>query len=211
VILIADLEHPRRFYLIFLRPQWRSWLVRGAVVITAYAGLLGLDLVLSAVGATRPQEWLAIPGIPLAVAAAVYTGYLFAQAKGRDLWQSPLLPPHLLVQAVLLGSAVLLPFAHWLAEDAVGPLEWLLGGLALVHLAMVAGEVTLTHPTAHARLATRELVRGRYAPFFWAGVVLVGAGVFAPVIGLAAIPLVLAGVLAHEHAYVQAGQSVPLA
>ncbi len=211
VILIADLEHPRRFHLIFLRPQWRSWLVRGAVVITAYAGLLGLDLVLSAVGATRPQEWLAIPGIPLAVAAAVYTGYLFAQAKGRDLWQSPLLPPHLLVQAVLLGSAVLLPFAHWLAEDAVGPLEWLLGGLALVHLAMVAGEVTLTHPTAHARLATRELVRGRYAPFFWAGVVLVGAAVFAPVIGLAAVPLVLAGVLAHEHAYVQAGQSVPLA
>ena len=36
-ILIADLEHPLRFPLIFLRPQWRSWLVRGAVVITAFA------------------------------------------------------------------------------------------------------------------------------------------------------------------------------
>ena len=46
---------------------------------------------------------------------------------------------------------------------------------------------------------------------FWAGVVLVGAAVFAPVIGLVAVPLALVGVLAHEHAYVQAGQSVPLA
>ena len=30
-LLIWDLEHPERFYLIFTRPQWRSWLVRGAV------------------------------------------------------------------------------------------------------------------------------------------------------------------------------------
>ena len=37
--------------------------------------------------------------LPLAVLAAVYTAWLFAQAKARDLWQSPLLPPQLLVQA----------------------------------------------------------------------------------------------------------------
>ena len=29
-LLIWDLEHPARFYMIFTRPQWRSWLVRGA-------------------------------------------------------------------------------------------------------------------------------------------------------------------------------------
>jgi Fe-S-cluster-containing dehydrogenase component len=28
-VLIADLEHPKRFHYIFLRPQWRSWLVKG--------------------------------------------------------------------------------------------------------------------------------------------------------------------------------------
>ena len=32
---------------------------------------------------------------------AVYTAWLFAQAKARDLWQSPLLPPHLAAQAAL--------------------------------------------------------------------------------------------------------------
>jgi hypothetical protein len=35
---------------------------------------------------------------------AVYTAFLFAQAKARDLWQNPLLPPHLVVQAVLAGA-----------------------------------------------------------------------------------------------------------
>jgi hypothetical protein len=210
-ILIWDLEHPLRFVYLFLRPQWRSWLVRGAVVITGFGALLAAHLLLSAAGAEEPQKWLSIAGIPLGAAAAAYTAYLFAQAKARDLWQSPLLAPHLLVQAVLLGAAVLLPFAHWLAPDAVGPLEWLLGGTALAHLVMAAGEATLTHPTAHARLAAHELVRGRYALFFWAAAVLVLAAVFAPLIGVAAVPLALLGLLAHEHAYVQAGQSVPLA
>jgi Fe-S-cluster-containing dehydrogenase component/formate-dependent nitrite reductase membrane component NrfD len=210
-ILIWDLEHPRRFLYLFLRPQWRSWLVRGAVAITVYAGLLGLHVLLSIAGVEAPQKWLAIAGIPAAAMAAIYTGYLFAQAKARDLWQSPLLPPHLLVQAVLLGAAVLLPFAHWLAEGAVGPLEWLLGGTALAHLLMAAGEATLAHPTAHAHLAAREMTHGRYARFFWTGALLVLAAVFAPLVGVAAVPLALLGVLAHEHAYVQAGQSVPLA
>jgi formate-dependent nitrite reductase membrane component NrfD len=210
-ILIWDLEHPRRFHYLFLRPQWRSWLVRGAVAISAYGTVLAAQLLLSAAGLEEPQRWLAVVGIPAAVAAAVYTGYLFAQAKARDLWQSPLLPPHLLVQALLLGAAVLLPFAHWLAEDAIGPLEWLLAGSALAHVVMVAGEVTLTHPTAHAHLAVRELTRGRYARWFWAGALLVLGAVFAPLIGVVAVPLALAGLLAYEHAYVQAGQSVPLA
>ena len=43
--------------------------------------------------------------MPLALATACYTAYLFAQAKARDLWQSPLLAPHLAVQAVLAGAA----------------------------------------------------------------------------------------------------------
>jgi hypothetical protein len=37
------------------------------------------------------------------------------------------------------------------------------------------------------------------------------AGVLAPWFGALAAPLVLAGLLAYEHAYIQSGQSVPLA
>ncbi|MCS7006493.1 MAG: 4Fe-4S dicluster domain-containing protein, partial [Thermoleophilia bacterium] len=211
LVLIWDLEHPLRFPLIFLRPQWRSWLVRGAVAITGYGAVLGVTVLASLAGLETPQRWLALAGAPLAVATAVYTGYLFAQAKARDLWQSPLLPPHLLVQALLAGSAALLPFALWLDDEVARPLSWTLGIAATVHLLAVAGEVTLTHPTAHARLAVHELVRGRYAAPFWASVGLVAVAIAAPWIGVVAAPLALLGLFLYEHAYVQAGQAVPLA
>ena len=210
-ILIWDLEHPLRFPLIFLRPQFKSWLVRGAFVIAGYSSVVGLHVLLGLAGFEEPQRWLAVGGAPLAVMAAVYTGYLFAQAKARDLWQSPLLPPHLLVQAFLAGSAVLLPFAHWLDDEAIEPLGWMLGMAALVHLLLVLGEITLTHPTAHAHLAVLELTRGRYGTPFWISLVLVAGAATAPIAGLAAVPLALVGLLLYEHAYVQAGQRVPLA
>jgi hypothetical protein len=86
-----------------------------------------------------------------------------------------------------------------------------LAAFALAHLLMVFGETTLTHPTAHAHLAVWEMTRGRFAGFFWTGVVFVALALTAPVIGVWAAPFALAGLVAHEHAYVQAGQSVPLA
>src|SRR5205823_14656367 len=99
-ILIADLEHPLRFFYLFTRPQWRSWLVRGAVAITASGVVLALHAIGSFAGLRGLQQWLVLAGIPLAAATAVYTAYLFAQAKARDLWQNALLAPHMLVQAV---------------------------------------------------------------------------------------------------------------
>ena len=211
LLLVWDLEHPARFFLIFTRPQWRSWLVKGAFVIAAYSIVLAAHFAASFAGNVSWQRALLWQGVVLAVLTAVYTAYLFAQAKARDLWQNPLLPPHLLIQAVLAGSAALVPLAFRLEPEAVAPLLWTLGASGLAHLLMVWGEVTLTHPTAHAQLAVRELTRGRYGAYFWAGLALSLAGLFAPWLGLAAVPLALTGLLLYEHAYVQAGQSVPLA
>jgi len=210
-LLIWDLEHPSRFYMIFTRPHWRSWLVKGAFIIAAYSLALALHFLASAADSVDMQMFLIPFGVPLAALTAVYTAYLFAQAKARDLWQNPLLPPHLFVQAVLAGSAVLAVASLWREPQFAAPLLGTLGAACLVHLLLVWGEVTLTHPTAHARLAVRELTRGRYRRFFRAGLLLTAAAVFAPWLGLVAAPLALAGLLLHEHAYVQAGQSVPLA
>jgi Fe-S-cluster-containing dehydrogenase component/formate-dependent nitrite reductase membrane component NrfD len=210
-LLIWDLEHPARFYMIFTRPQWRSWLVKGAFIIAGYSLVLALHFLVALAGNGALALPLIIAGLPLAALTAIYTAYLFAQAKARDLWQNPLLPPHLLIQSLLLGSAALMPFALWLEPAAIAPLAWTLGTTSLIHLLMVWGEVSLTHPTAHARLAVREMTRGRYAAFFWTGIVLTLAAVFAPWLGVAASPLALVGLALHEHAYVQAGQSVPLA
>jgi len=89
--------------------------------------------------------------------------------------------------------------------------RWVLGGAALAHVLLVLGEISLTHPTAHAHLAVKELTGGRYAAPFWLGLALVAAAVAAPWIGVVAIAPALPGVLLHEHAYVQSGQAVPLA
>jgi Fe-S-cluster-containing dehydrogenase component/formate-dependent nitrite reductase membrane component NrfD len=242
-LLIWDLEHPERFYLIFTRPQWRSWLVKGAFIIAGYTLVLGLHFLASLLGSKSLQSWLMIPGIPLSILTAVYTAYLFAQAKARDMWQNPLLPPHLLVQAMLLGSGVLLLVSIWSnwtsasgdwvfytphsptseadSRPALLVLLWTWLGSSLIHLLMIWGEVSLTHPTAHARLAIWEMVRGRYKSDFWIGTVLslLGAllpalalfGYLSPPLTVAGVPLALVGMMLYENAYVQAGQSVPLA
>jgi Fe-S-cluster-containing dehydrogenase component/formate-dependent nitrite reductase membrane component NrfD len=216
VLLILDLEHPDRFYMIFTRPQWRSWLVRGAFIIAAYAFLLFVHLwreFVSAPGSAHRVAWL---GAPAALMTAAYTGYLFAQAKARDLWQSALAPAHLVVQALIAGAAVLLPVGSGLARGG-GLFSRVLMLSCLVHLLLVLGEHTLTHATAHARLAAWEMTHGRYAPWFRPSVVLLAAAATAPLwpprsagVVIAAL-CALAGLFAYEHAYVQAGQAVPLA
>ena len=177
-----------------------------------------------------------IAGIPLSILTAIYTAYLFAQAKARDMWQNPLLPPHLFFQAVLLGSAVLLLLIVVLrgamaSDELMGFIDtlrpeiywlfWTLGVSSVIHLLMVWGEVSLTHPTAHARLAIWEMVKGRYKTDFWTGTILSLLGGLLPLlavlgalsisIGVAGAPLALIGLMLFENAYVQAGQSVPLA
>ncbi|HSD88732.1 MAG TPA: 4Fe-4S dicluster domain-containing protein [Kofleriaceae bacterium] len=210
IVLIADLDHPERFYLIFTRHHGKSWLVRGAFIIAGYGAVLAAHFVASLLGEHRASAWLGIAGGPLAAMTAIYTAFLFAQAKARDLWQSPLLPPHLIVQAVMVGSAALL-----LVESAVAVphalVSWVLAIASAVHVLMVLGEITLTHGTAHARLASLEMTRGAYARVFWAGLVLAAIAVAAPWLPVVAPIAALLGVLAFEHAHVQAGQSVPLA
>jgi len=234
-LLIWDLEHPTRFYMIFTRAQWRSWLVKGAFIIAGYTMVLASHFVASWFGATAIQTWLMIVGVPLSILTAIYTAYLFAQAKARDLWQNPLLPPHLLVQAILLGSAVIMisvtAYKGTLQSDVLLFLDtvrpeiylgkYLLLLMSILHLLLICGELSLTHGTAHTRVAAWEMTRGRYRRHFWIGVLLSFAAVLVmllplPWLGIntlvyaASIPALI-GMMLYEHAYVQAGQSVPLA
>ncbi|MEL6926142.1 MAG: 4Fe-4S dicluster domain-containing protein, partial [Bacteroidota bacterium] len=106
ILLIMDLDRPDRFLSVLLRPQWNSWLVKGGYSITAYGGLLTL----LAVSAWLGWSWIVAPAMWLtavvAVIVAIYTAFLFAQAKGRDFWQSPTLALHMLVHSIMAGAAV---------------------------------------------------------------------------------------------------------
>jgi len=210
-LLIWDLEHPERFYMIFTRPQWKSWLVKGSFIIGGYSAVLGAHFVVVAMGRADVARWLALAGAPLAVMTAAYTAYLFAQSKARDLWQNPLLPTHLVFQAFMAGAAVMVVAATVGAPSVVAPLTVLFAAATAGHVLLAAGEATSSHPTAHAELAAREMVRGRYAGFFWGGLILAAAAVAAPWVSPWLTMAGLVGLLLHEHAYVQSAQAVPLA
>jgi Fe-S-cluster-containing dehydrogenase component len=199
VLLVWDLRQPRRFLWTLTRPQWRSWLVRGAYVITAYGALLGVHILAGLGGARVPRGLTGITAL-LAAATAVYTAFLFGQAKGRDLWQSPLLGPHLLVQALLAGAVLVQPsWALWLL-----PLNGLL----------VAAEVWGPHATEDARRGA-QLIQEDLR--FDLGVLAAGHLLPSALMwsrgpdNLLAAALILAGLLLWEHLYVQLPQRVPLA
>ena len=213
-LLVWDLEHPERFWMVLLKPQWRSWLVRGGFIITGYGGVLAAHLGASTIGRADVTPLLGWLGGPLAVMTAVYTAYLFAQSRARDLWQSPLLPAHLLVQALVAGSAVVIvALATGSGSGEIpGALQMCFRLTLAIHIVLVVGEASMGHPTAHAALAAGEMVRGAYGHYFWVGLASALLGFVAvgwsPVIAGGAA---LVGLALYEHAFVQAGQAVPLA
>ncbi len=211
-LLVWDLEHPERFWMVLAKPQWRSWLVRGGFIITGYGGVLAAHLAASMAGRADLTPALGWIGGPLAVMTAVYTAYLFAQAKARDLWQSPLLPAHLLIQALVAGAAVTMLLGVLGAGGAPGSVTATFRLVLGVHLLLVVGEASMGHPTAHATLAARAMTHGAWAHLFWVSLPLALLGIlFAASTPVIAAGAALVSLALYEHAFVQAGQSVPLA
>lgn len=221
VLLVMDLDQPKRFAYVLLRPQWNSWLVKGGYSITVFGGLLtlwGASLFFE-IEAVRPIIKLITIGF--AVLTSVYTAFLFAQAKGRDFWQSPTLPLHMLVHSFMAGAAVLSLVALILPLDTVW-MSYLHMTLIVsigVNLILMFFELTITHPTTDATLVVDMILKGRYKTKFWAGVVLFG-NVLALAVALlsggsslivaAAGVMVLIGIYLTEQIWIEAPQRVNL-
>ena len=101
---------------VLFRPNWSSWLARGAYIITIYGGLLSLIVIVSIMDNEIPKfiSWLTFV---FAFLTAVYTAFLFAQAKARDFWQSPLLPFEMIIHSLLTGLAVFYLLLKYLIDD----------------------------------------------------------------------------------------------
>jgi Fe-S-cluster-containing dehydrogenase component/formate-dependent nitrite reductase membrane component NrfD len=220
VLLITDLTRPERFLRILLTPQRRSWLARGGLILAGYSTLGGLFLLARLADWSAAAAILLWPTLAAGLMTAVYTAFLFAQCKGRDLWRTPMLGLHLIVQAVLAGSATFacLP-ADW---GATGPARalagWSLASCLALHLLIMLEEVVVPHGTVNARYAARLIARGPFRVLFWAGSVLGGcllpglllaAGSSNPVALRLAGLLALAGLMAFEWCFVMAAQLVP--
>ncbi|HZE05534.1 MAG TPA: 4Fe-4S dicluster domain-containing protein, partial [Solirubrobacteraceae bacterium] len=196
-LLTWDLKHPDRVLYILTKPNPNSWLFKGALVLGGYgavaggwlvAGVAGRRGVIGAAAARSLLRSLRWPTAPSAGLAAGYTAFLFAQAEGRDLWQSPLLLWHLLAQAAVAGSGSLLAAAAFM-ETGRGARRWLTRaflGASTANLTLLAAEYGGRHPTKNAAAAAHMVTHGRYARLFrWGAVGLgaVGAAVAAPSLG----------------------------
>jgi len=223
-VLIVDLERPERFLYILTRPNWTSWMARGAFLLTAHGAIAGMWVFFYLLGWTSALSWLAPFAMIVALGATAYTGLLFAQGLARDLWQGPHSTVDLVLLAAAEGSAAMLLSAVLAggAPATIRTLALTLAFSAAAHVSILILEhLLLPSPTLNHELAVRAVRSGVYSRLFWLGAL--GLGGVAPLllIGLASalsfslvvlVPaacFALAGSLAWEYVWVEAGQSVP--
>jgi Fe-S-cluster-containing dehydrogenase component/formate-dependent nitrite reductase membrane component NrfD len=223
-LLVLDLKRPDRFAYILLKPNWRSWLVWGAWILMAF-GVTGAVWLVAGLNVDPGlMRMIVPPAMLLALAAAGYSALLFGQAEGRDFWQSPLVLPHLVIAAVVAGTATLMVAVAVLGSLDPRVMEGLTPLLLLalvVHGVLLALELFSRHPVRDVALAARLITRGAYGLRFWLGVVaggvvvpiallIAGAALEARALTALAALLTLAGLWLWEDVWVKAGQSVPL-
>ncbi len=220
LFLVMDLDRPDRFLNVLLRPQWNSWLVKGGYTITIFGLLVTFWGAITLFGWNIPEMPLLWITAFFAIMLAIYTAFLFAQAKGRDFWQSPTLVIHMIVHSIMAGVAI---FALVLLisgyEDWMIILKNIMFSAILVNLFVLLIELTITHPTTAAKTVVKMITKGEYKTLFWIGVVLLGNII--PLILLLTIPnnttivliaiLVLIGIYDTEKIWVEAPQRIPLA
>lgn len=195
--------------------------MKGGYAITIYGGLLTL-LAAGAwfgwTGIETPVMWLTAI---VAVVVAIYTAFLFAQAKGRDFWQSPTLSIHMLVHSFMAGAAVF-GILSLFVENGANWLPFLKNVMMIglvVNLFTILIELTTTHPTDDAKRTVDMILKGRYKNKFWGGVLLLGnviplllllfMGANAMILA-AAGAIVLIGIYLTEDIWVEAPQRIPL-
>jgi Fe-S-cluster-containing dehydrogenase component len=209
--LVKDLDRPDRFIYVLLRPQWKSWLVRGAYIITGFGGFVILKLIDNYLG--LGLNWLWGPGAVLAVLGAVYTAFLFNQARARDLWQIPVISAiHMLVHAVVAGSFVMMVIYPESSEWTVNILLW---GIVL-NIVIMTKEIFVPHDTPDTKKAIQLMTKGYYSKYFWAGIVI---GSVTPIVMLTAYAdsmkliaggLALIGIFFTEFVRIRVPQMIPL-
>ena len=225
-LLIYDLDRPDRFLYLLTRPQWRSWVARAAWLLTGFSMIIGLWR------ASELASWmglwvmpgtlrfvLAVACLPFAVMSAVYTAFLFAQAEGRDFWQSAHLPLQMGLHAIAFGllsvmavnelyGGTLLSFAYAESLTAVA--------LAASLLVTIVGDQWVPHASEVARATADRLVHGPYRLLYWFGGIALGhflpmflliiPGAFTSV---AALWTAACGLYFYNYALVMAPQDIP--
>jgi Fe-S-cluster-containing dehydrogenase component/formate-dependent nitrite reductase membrane component NrfD len=226
ILLIKDLSQPKRFLNILLRPQWKSWVARGAYIMVTFTAVAGLWWLLEAgafwnilpaefvTGVRTIAAWIVFP---FALGVVIYTAFLLGQAEGRDMWQSNLLPFQLLSQSAMVASGMffILNLFVTFPADLTALLTVLFPASIAVNLLMTFAGKLNSFPTDTAMLASREMTHGKFRNHYWWGGIALGHIIplalmiaFAPALPVAVIAT-LVGLFFYEYAFVMAPQYIP--
>ncbi|MFL2982899.1 MAG: 4Fe-4S dicluster domain-containing protein [Candidatus Neomarinimicrobiota bacterium] len=210
-LLVMDLDRPDRFLYVLLRPQWKSWLVRGAYIITTLGILVTLLLLehFFVIG----LNYLWTLGAIFSILGAIYTAFLFNQARARDFWQSPWTGSvHMLLHAVMAGSVVLMFIAPYTESLMISILKYSI----VFNLFLILKEIFFHDDTADVNTTIKGMTKGYYSKYFWIGILIGNITPFA----LMHIPqfnflfvvgsLILIGIFLTEFVRIRVPQMIPL-
>ncbi|MDH4199567.1 MAG: polysulfide reductase NrfD [Spirochaetia bacterium] len=218
IFLIKDLDKPSRFLYVILRPQFKSWLTRGGYILSVFGvflALWGFGLLIANDMVVQIAQW---GGLIEGIILAGYTAFLLAQAKGRDFWQSPLLPFHMLTHALMAGAAFFFIATSFnpLSDDFGLLLKNLLMGALVLNLFILFFELTVPHPTTDAKLVVKMILGKKFGLLFYSLVLLAGNILPLVILGMNIVPFEIAGVLVlfgiaiTEHIWIKAPQLIAL-
>jgi len=227
ILLIKDLSQPKRFLNILLRPQWKSWVARGAFILIGFTAVSGLWWLIEGAAklnwlssdlasSIRPiAAWITLP---LALFSVIYTAFLLGQAEGRDMWQSNLLPFQLFAQSMMVASGIFLILNVFvsLSNDLHTLLIWLFPASIAVNLLLTFASKFNSFASEVAMLGHREMTHGRFRNHYWWGGIGLGhvipLALFFAFSGMAlpiAVICALIGLFFYEYAFVMAPQHIP--
>ena len=225
---LADLHQPFRMWHIFFYPHFTSSITVGAIMASAFLGLLTLLVFLGWKSLSKEEcaqtydkvfLWTTILAIPV----TLYTAALLAQCTARELWQMPAESAQMILAATLSGSAfMILLGGNKLTYEAKQTLGVVLGLSALMAFIIYMSEYVFGPMKAEDIAFTLEYIKGDgpYTVMFWLGqwmtfilpmvlIVLSRSSKSEAILKLAAL-LALVGLFMVKHVWLMIPQLLPM-
>ncbi|MEW6456247.1 MAG: NrfD/PsrC family molybdoenzyme membrane anchor subunit [Acidobacteriota bacterium] len=187
--LIADLGVKPRALRAFMNPK-TSWIARGTFIISIF-------MILGAIHTGTliwPFQWLKqLTGIHLAISIVnfvfailtmIYTGILLGASRPIALWSTAMLPLLFLVSGLSTGALSIIFFLSMFGFSGGNGLGWQIFQLAKLDILLIFIEfiviffyIQATHRTEESRASASLMIKEKFAPMFWIGIILIGMAI----------------------------------
>jgi formate-dependent nitrite reductase membrane component NrfD len=186
---LAYFGRPLRFFRTIppFSNAWKtSWFARGILFTIFFSGFAFIQLVvgypyiadLIGPAATPIYTVFAVLAGIFAVMTGIYGGFIMNYCKSVPFWNTGILPIVFILAGVADGFGLIMgiSLAGGGADIATAEL-WSRATLAINAFLIITYLISISYTSAVAKLSVRELIIGRVAGVFWAGIVVLGIAI----------------------------------